>query len=104
MGLQAHEQLQVDRYAVTRPAGAVSRRCEQLRYNPPPFGGPEGEWLPCAAGASPWVPEIAACGNHMPLEWVPVANARLQLYAALARDVWSDVLAEFPGPSPEHGQ
>lgn len=107
MGLQSHASLQQDRADVGRPPGSAPRLCTGLRWIPPgsrqSWGaepvGPEGAWVECSSGATAWAPEVSFCSHHLPEEWIPVINARLRLYAALCRDVWADVLAEYPAPS-----
>ena len=55
---------------------------------------------PCGSGCSIWVPELAWCAHHLPLDLIQMVGARAELWARLAADVWAEVLAEYP--IPEH--
>jgi hypothetical protein len=58
----------------------------------------DGEELPCRSGCSAYVPEVQFCAHHLPTELVVLGNARAELWASLANDVWEQVCAEYPMP------
>jgi len=118
MGLQSHSRrARLIKVIIAPPVAPGKRRCqgeiyERARHHHVVVGRDERghrvwqkQWIeehvrPCLNPCSTFVTEINYCAQHMPTDWVVLANARVELWNQLSVEAWEHVLDTYPGIDP----